>query len=225
MRRIAIGLLLVAACSDPQPGEQPEFEVETPASNATASTPRTESTELREKPSEALPSLDDLLPEQFGDLTAPWFGDLDGMVERRVIRVLVVSGGPQFFYYNGKPRGMTAELLQLLQEELNVGLDRGLDQVEIVPMPVSRDRLIAAVVEGQADLVAADLTITEARSELVDFSLPFARNVDEVVVFAPGEGDDVLSLDDLAGQSVYVRKSSSLTETLLLSGLNWHMSF
>jgi membrane-bound lytic murein transglycosylase MltF len=214
MRRIAIGLLLVAACSDPQPGEQPEFEVETPASNATASTPRTESTELREKPSEALPSLDDLLPEQFGDLTAPWFGDLDGMVERRVIRVLVVSGGPQFFYYNGKPRGMTAELLQLLQEELNVGLDRGLDQVEIVPMPVSRDRLIAAVVEGQADLVAADLTITEARSELVDFSLPFARNVDEVVVFAPGEGDDVLSLDDLAGQSVYVRKSSSYFEHL-----------
>ena len=81
-------------------------------------------------------------------------------------------------------------------------------------MPVSRDRLIAALVSGQADLVAADLTITEARSELVDFSVPFARNVDEVVVFAPSEGDDVASVDDLAGRSVYVRKSSSYFEHL-----------
>ena len=207
-------LLLLAACSDPQAEEQPKPEIEAVASDAAATTPKSESTESQDEPTRSLPSLDDVLPEQFGDLTAPWFGDLDGMIERRVIRVLVVPGGPQFFYYNGKPRGMVAELLHLLQEELNVGLDRGLDQVEILPMPVSRDRLIAALLSGKADMVAADLTITEARSELVDFSIPFARNIDEVVVFAPSEGDDVLSLDDLAGRSVYVRKSSSYFEHL-----------
>ena len=49
------------------------------APNETASAPLTESTEAQEQPSETLPSLDELLPEQFGDLTAPWFGDLDGM--------------------------------------------------------------------------------------------------------------------------------------------------
>ena len=140
-----LGVLLLAACSDPQADEQPEPEIEAAAINETASSPLTESTEAQEQPKETLSSLDDLLPEQFGDLIAPWFGDLDGMAERRVIRVLVVSGGPQFFYYEGKPRGMIAELLQLLQQELNVGLDRRLDQVEIVPMPVSRDRLIAAL--------------------------------------------------------------------------------
>ncbi len=209
-----LSVLLVAACSDPEPDEQPDPGIEAAARSATASAPLTASTETPEEPKETLLSLDDLLPEHFGDLTAPWFGDLDGMAERRVIRVLVVSGGPQFFYDDGKARGMIAELLQLLQEELNVALNRRLDQVEIVPMPVSRDRLIAALVGGQADLVAADLTITEARSELVDFSVPFARNVDEVVVFAPSEGDDVASVDDLAGRSVYVRKSSSYFEHL-----------
>jgi len=202
-----LSVLLIAACSGPQSDEQPDPAIEAPAKTATAGDPPIEPTEI-------LLSLDDLLPEQFGNLTAPWFGDLDGMAERHVIRVLVVSGGPQFFYYDGKPRGMIAELLQLLQQELNVGLDRRLDQVEIMPMPVSRDRLIAALVSGQADLVAADLTITEARSELVDFSVPFVRNVDEVVVFAPGEGSDVSSVDDLAGGSVYVRKSSSYFEHL-----------
>ena len=209
-----ISFLLVAGCSDPQPDEQPASGIEAAATDATASVLLPEPTETQEKPKQTLLSLDDLLPEQFGVLTAPWFGDLDGMAERRAIRVMVVSGGPQFFYYDGRPRGMIAELLQLLQQELNVGLDRRLDQVEIVPMPVSRDRLISALVSGQADLVAADLTITEARSELVDFSVPFARNVDEVIVFAPNEGDDVASVDDLSDRSVYVRKSSSYFEHL-----------
>ena len=49
--------------------------------------------------------LDDMLPEQFGVLTRHWLGDLDGMTDRRVIRVLVISGTPQFFYYQNKPRG------------------------------------------------------------------------------------------------------------------------
>jgi len=210
-----ISFLFVAACSGPQPDEQPDSRVEDAARDAAASVALPEPTETQAKPQETLLSLDDLLPDEFGHLTAPWFGDLDGMAERRVIRVLVVSGGPQFFYYHGKPRGMVAELLQLLQQELNVGLDRRrLDQVEIVPMPVSRDRLIPALVSGQADLVAADLTITSARSALVDFSIPFARDVDEVVVFAPSEGDDVASVDDLAGRSVYVRESSSYFEHL-----------
>ena len=81
-------------------------------------------------------------------------------------------------------------------------------------MPVSRDRLIPALLSGQADLVAADLTITEARSQLVDFSRPFVTGVDEIVVFAPNTGEDVQSLDELSGRSVFVRKSSSYFEHL-----------
>ncbi len=40
---------------------------------------------------EPLPSLNELLPEQFSTLTAAWLGDLDGMAERRAVRTLVVS--------------------------------------------------------------------------------------------------------------------------------------
>jgi membrane-bound lytic murein transglycosylase MltF len=155
------------------------------------------------------------LPHEFAVLTAPYVGDLDGMVERRVIRALVVSGGPQFFYYRGKPRGIVAELLVLLQKQLNEDLGRRLDQVEIVPMPVSRDRLIPALLDGSADLVAADLTITGERAALADFSVPLARNIDEVVVFAPGMGVNVKTLDDLSDQSIYVRESSSYHEHIL----------
>jgi ABC-type amino acid transport substrate-binding protein len=166
-------------------------------------------------PAEALQSIDAMLPERLQAVTATWFGDLDGMVERRVIRTLVVTGGPQFFYHNGRPRGMIAELLGILQKELNVGLDRGLDQVEIIPMPVSRDRLIPALVNGQADLIAADLTTTGARSAILDFSIPLVRNVREIVVFAPGHGKQINSIDEMAGHTVYVRRSSSYFEHLI----------
>jgi membrane-bound lytic murein transglycosylase MltF len=207
-------LLLAAACS-PQgspdsrpPGDDalPEQSVETEDAQSESPDPTV--------PVDSLPSLEDLLPEQFDVLTRPWHGDLDGMAERRAIRVLVVSGGPQFFYDRGKPRGITAELLDKFRQSVNEKLHRGLDAVEIIPMPVSRDRLIPALLAGKADLIAADMTITERRSEEVDFSTPMARNIDEVLVFKSGASQGIDSLDDLAGQVVYVRKSSSYFEHL-----------
>ncbi len=211
---LCITLLLVTACSESTDPAENESSAGLSIEAAPAETQDAQRDEKQDDTVEALPSLNELLPEQFSALTATWLGDLDGMAERRAVRTLVVSGGPQFFYYRGKPRGIVAELLVLLQKELNESLGRGLDQIEIVPMPVSRDRLIPAVVNGHADLVAADLTITAARSELVDFSIPLVRNVDEIVVFAPGKGDDVAVLDDLSGRTVYVRKSSSYFEHL-----------
>lgn len=213
-RTILLAFLLITACSDPtEPAETAsEPGLQTDPTPLEVPQPLTETETL--EPEESLSTLDDLLPEQLIGLAAAWSGDLDGMTERRIIRTLVVSGGPQFFYYDGKPRGVVAELLVLLQAELNVGLDRELDQVEIVPMPVSRDRLIPALASGHADLIAADLTITELRSELVDFSVPLVQDIDEVVVFAPGKGEEVTTLDDLSGRAVYVRRSSSYFEHL-----------
>ena len=207
-------LLLAAACS-PQgspdsrsPGDNalPEQSVATEDAQSESPDPTV--------PVDSLPSLEDLLPGQFDVLTRPWHGDLDGMAERRAIRVLVVSGGPQFFYDRGKPRGITAELLDKFRQSVNEKLHRGLDAVEIIPMPVSRDRLIPALLAGKADLIAADMTITERRSKEVGFSTPMARNIDEVFVFKSGASEGIDSLDDLAGQVVYVRKSSSYFEHL-----------
>lgn len=203
-------LLLVIACGK-ETDEQPP--VEEPAVAEVAEAEPVEAP-TAETAAAATPSPGDLLSDTFPNLAATWTGDLDGMIERRIIRVLVITGGPQFFYYDGRPRGMIAELLGAFQEELNAGLGRRIDQVEVLPIPVSRDRLIPALLDGQADLVAADLTITEARSEHIDFSAPLVRNVSEIVVFAPGLGKAASELDDLSGQSVYIPRSSSYFEHL-----------
>ncbi len=194
-------LLLLVAC-----GESPET-----GTGEAADAPHAERASAA---AQTPASLEELLPETLSILIQPWHGDFDGMVERRFIRTLVVSGGPQFFYDDGKPRGMVSELLVLLQREVNASLGRRHDQVEILPMPISRDQLIPALIDGQADLIAADLTITDVRSGLIDFSEPFATGIDEIVVFAPQAGEDVVAIDDLAGRDIYVRESSSYFEHL-----------
>jgi len=67
-------------------------------------------------------------------------------------------------------------------------------------------------------MVASMLTVTPEREKLVAFSDPTRANVSEVVVTGPG-APPIASLDDLAGQEVFVRKGSLYQENLVrLSG-------
>ena len=162
---------------------------------------------------ETLPDVAEILPERFAALWAPWEGDLEGMVERRAIRVLVPFGGYQFYFVRGRPRGAIVELLQRFEEFINDELDRDHVRVYVVPIPVSRDRLLPDLIAGHADLVAADLTITAARTEDVVFSRPLLRDINEVIVAGPA-ARPLKSLEDLSEQEVVVRESSSYYEHL-----------
>jgi membrane-bound lytic murein transglycosylase MltF len=70
-----------------------------------------------------------------------------------------------------------------------------------------------ALREGRGDVAAANLTITEARDKMIDFSEPLLTGVKELVITGP-KSPAVATLDDLSGQEVYVRKSSSYWEHL-----------
>lgn len=159
------------------------------------------------------PSAGDILPMPFRVIWEPWLGDFDGMVERRVIRAVVPFGGYQFYYVDGLPKGASYDLLQRLEEHINRELGRRNIKVYVVAIPVSRDELLPALLNGHADLVAADLTITAERAGQVDFARPMLRDIDEVVVTGPGEAP-IATLDDLAGRQVVVRRSSSYHEHL-----------
>jgi membrane-bound lytic murein transglycosylase MltF len=161
-----------------------------------------------------MPSPGDLLPMPFKAIWQPWHGDWEEMVERRLIRAVVPFGGYQFYYQAGRPRGATWELLQRFEQHINETLGRGNIKVYVVAIPVNRDELIPALLDGHADLIAADLTMTDERREQLQFSRPLLTDVNEVVV----TGKDVVpveTLDDLAGREVVVRESSSYHEHLL----------
>jgi membrane-bound lytic murein transglycosylase MltF len=67
--------------------------------------------------------------------------------------------------------------------------------------------------QGRGDIAAANLTITKERLKRVDFAAPFTNQVKEVIVSAPN-APNVKKLQDLAGRTVTVRKSSSYYASL-----------
>jgi len=147
-------------------------------------------------------------------ITARWTGDLDGMVDRRMIRVLTTFSRTQYFIDHGTPRGTAYDQGKLFEVELNKKLGSGHLKVDVQFVPLSRDELLPALLEGKGDIVMADLTVTPERAKIVDFADPWIAGVDEVVVTSP-KGPTISSVDDLAGRDVFVRESSSYHDSLL----------
>jgi len=139
--------------------------------------------------------------------------DLDGLRERRYIRVLTTFNKTNFFLEGSRPFGYEYSMLHGYEVYLN--RDRGREDLKIVLdfIPVSRDRLIPLLVNGYGDIAAAGLTITPKREKLVDFTIPYLTNVDEVIV-ANHEVRGLHSMEDLSGREVFVRPSSSYWGTL-----------
>jgi len=147
-------------------------------------------------------------------ITAKWTGDLDGMVERRMIRVLTVYSKTFFFVDKGTQRGTAHDAGRQLEEELNKKLKTKHLRVSVAFIPVSRDELLPALVEGRGDIAAANLTITPERLKTVDFTDPWLTGVAEIVITGP-QSPSIATLDDLAGKEVFVRKSSSYYASLV----------
>jgi membrane-bound lytic murein transglycosylase MltF len=144
-----------------------------------------------------------------------WTGDFDGMVERRRIRALVAFSKTFYFLDAGTQRGASYETLKQFEKTINEELKNKTLKVEMIFIPVSRDELIPGLVEGRGDIAAANLTITPERQKLIDFSDPFYSGVNEIVVSGPG-APKLTSVDDLAGKTIHVRKSSSYYASLEL---------
>jgi membrane-bound lytic murein transglycosylase MltF len=150
----------------------------------------------------------------------PRTGDLDSMIDRRVIRVLTTPGKTSFFVDKGVHRGIVVDALHLFENDLNKKLaaERKLKNknllVRVVFIPVPRDRLLPDLAAGKGDIAAANLTVTPARQKVVDFTAASASNVSELLVTGP-TSPPIASLDDVAGTTVFVRKSSSYHESLL----------
>ncbi len=124
-------------------------------------------------------------------ITQRWEGDLDQMVERRIIRVLVVPNKTFYFNDKGTQRGVTYDEFQLIEKQLNARLQREGKltrkhlKVKFFFVPVRRDDLLPALLAGKGDIAAANLTITPQRREVVDFAASHTTSVHQVVVTGP----------------------------------------
>lgn len=146
--------------------------------------------------------------------TEPWFGDLNQMIQRRLIRILIPYNKTLYFIdKNGQQRGLMYDSMQGFQEEINKQIPKNHLKVRFIYLPTTRDKLISDLISGKGDIIAADLSITPERRKLIDFSSPLSNQFDEVIVTS-NEVHDIHSMNDLSGKEVYINPSTSASESL-----------
>jgi len=146
-----------------------------------------------------------------------WTGDFDKMLENRRIRVLVPHSRSLYFNDKGRERGMIGESMRDFEHYLNKKYHKKLGRrpLTVFIIPTTRDTLLTAVAKGQGDIAAGDITVTEERLKTVDFAAPEGGPlVNELLITGP-RSPAVGSLEDLAGKTVHVRKSTSYYNSLL----------
>ena len=207
----ALVVVMQSSCSPSQPGSGDKGAVPASAAGVPA-TPAPKSEDSA--PISPAPSPYDALPDAARALLdRPFTGDLDEMIQRRVIRAGVVFNRTQYFIDKGVQRGISYESLKLFEDELNKRLKTGLLKVHVAMIPMQRSQLGAALLGGKVDLVAATLMVTPERRKIADFSNPTRADVSEIVVTAAG-APAVATADDLSGREVFVRRGGSYYEDL-----------
>src|SRR6476661_6436250 len=162
-----------------------------------------------------LPAVESAVPEGVrAIMSEPFTGDFDAMVKRRMIRLGVTFNRSFYFVDKGAPRGAAYEYGKLFEDELNKKLKTGNLKIHVVFVPLPRDLLAPALINGRVDAVIAQITITPDKQKVVDFTTPTRTNVSEVVVTGPG-APEIASVADLSGREVFVRKGGTYHQSLL----------
>ena len=145
----------------------------------------------------------------------PFTGDLDALVKRRVVRVGVTFNRTFYFVDKGVPRGIAYEYGQLMERRLNKHFRTGnSNRIHVIFLPLPREMLLSALVDGKVDLVAAQVPVTPELQRYVDFSDPTRMNVRQILVTGPGT-PAIASMEDLSGKEVFARELGGYSQGLV----------
>lgn len=146
-----------------------------------------------------------------------WTGDFDGMFEHRKLRVLIPYSRTLFFVDKGRERGLSADLARDFETFLNRKYQKKLKgrPITIAIIPTTRGKLLGDLAGGLGDIVAANLTVTDARRKSVDFITPSdLPDNDELLITGP-TSPLIATLDDLSGMTLHLRPTSSYHESVV----------
>ena len=164
-----------------------------------------------------LPSdIETRLPPSVRDVVLmPFSGDLDEIVRRRAVRIGVTFNRTFYFVDRGVQRGIAYDYGQLMETRLNEHFKtRTGNRIHVIFMPLPRELLLTALVDGKVDMVAAQIPATPALERDVTFSDPTRKNVAQILVTGPG-APPIASLEDLSGGEVFARELGGYSQGLL----------
>lgn len=138
--------------------------------------------------------------------------DLSEIKESGKLFAIIDNSSTSYFIYKGQPMGFEYELLSRFAEYIETDL-------EVVKID-DLNQMFPALKENNGDVIAANLTITKDRRELVDFSQPILKT-HQVLVQRQLQKKDIQkgkllieSPVELTHKKVYVQKASSFYNRL-----------
>lgn len=137
-----------------------------------------------------------------------FIGDLPEIRERRILRVLVSYNRTNFFHTNKGQRGLEYDLMSAYEDYINRGPRRERYKTHIVFLTKPFNQLINSLVKGEGDIVAAGLSISPEREALVDFTEPYIKDIDEILI-SHTQAPFVEKFEDLSGKKIVVVANSS----------------
>ncbi|MBU4201448.1 MAG: transporter substrate-binding domain-containing protein [Verrucomicrobia bacterium] len=130
-------------------------------------------------------------------------GDLEAIKKRGLLRILVQRFEETYLPRDGNPYDHERELAAAFAR--SIGLKPELVAVE------SFEELIPALLAGQGDLVAANLTVLESRKKQIAFTAPVGRSREQLV--ARTNDRTVRKISDLKTRAVAIQDMTSFAET------------
>lgn len=139
--------------------------------------------------------------------------DLAEIQKRGKLIALTQNSSTSYFVYRGQAMGFEYELLKKFARSLNVELE-----IKVVHDLASMFDLLN---QGVGDIIACNLSVTNARRQRVRFSQPY--NFTRQVLVQRGAADDIKASEilpvvksplDLIGKKVYVNQSTSFYSRL-----------
>ena len=185
-----IALSMVAACSG-SPGSAPANGRPTAAAPA----------EIPRAPDQPINKIE--------NTNKPFADDLDAIVGRGYLRILVAPSRAYFETVDGHHHGLAVDAGVALAQRLTEDAKRDITPVFI---ETREDQLVPSLLAGKGD-VAANVLVTITRDEQVAFAPPIKTGIRELVV--TDGGAPLVSLEDVGGRRITVRTNSDHHASLI----------
>lgn len=192
---VVAAALFVAACGGTTEPPAP------PPAAAPAAAPSAERRVIEEAVAEPPPSAAALAA-----IKAPAMGDLDAMVKRGRVRILVAPSRTYYSTDNNLQRGASFDSGTAFVRFVTAQRGSGAAPLGAVFIPTPEDALVRDLLAGRGD-IAVNLRQTFERDDQVAFATPTRSGIRELIVTGSGQRP-VVSLEDVGGREIHVRKSS-----------------
>ena len=130
-------------------------------------------------------------------------GDLAAIKSHKKLRILTMSRTEKWLPREGSSFAYEQEMAIKLAKQL--GLEPALVVVD------KFEDLIPALIEGRGDIVAANLTITEARKEKVEFTVPVLHSQESIV---SRKNEQIKDIKALTNRTIAYKAGTSYEETI-----------